>query len=1049
LPDLHESVRALESKWAKVILRLERKHEQLVKGKPEWAKKELVNIDFSSLNLSPAKERPPIKEDIPPLLAEYQSAFKEASLWVDSVEARIKDKKSNDKHSREVDLGQEVEEWTPKMADLRAMSEKVVHACKREDLKNEMKRLDQRWEEIVKEVEERLKPTLAFHMIETKGSPAKPEEKNPATTLDEETIQTLPEENLTPVKRRLPAELDLDWKSKEKSSAPKRPSADELLSSGESSPDLEIVTGTMVLKSNSPTFVRETVSKIPKIKSSPVDKKVTSPVKSPPKTLPKPQWFSLEKSPEKVPKNGNNNNVGKDDEDVEAFLAKENSAIERILSEATSDLAEVQKKASYSQAKNKMSYDLHQRDLKQFEESVTSMHAKMEKANLKLDQLENEQDLRLKRDFIGMEARLLEAEVATLISRGDTLILLSHRDDVAKGELLQKRVSKLRETWKRLKQRADKMIDATEKTEEDIRQFRKDVFDVKRWLEDTNRKLQRKPNEDDLVKLANEVKAKKVDIDHLSHQSLSWPKNDMMGTQEVALTMIKSQWETLQQKVLKYCKDRNIQTANLKDANKQADQIAIKAASDEILQRIEKMREAVKAIERQMTTQVLAGKVFENLEDQSQALQTVKEALETLRPNIRGTAKDLEVLTGSLSLEYLEKIVIISEKLRDEWREVKRNYSERYNLWVASNDKHTMYQKRRVELENWLERAEHLLVGQQTHVSSNKNTPTGAASPEQIQIERQVSEKNKEVTDLAMLGKDIMSQTSAQQHLEIQTQVDKILKRWKFLLSQLATQREILNKEKFHNNVNYISRWINDNQKKVNAVVNPSDVGALNEAIQFLHGFDEALVEKDKQMDKLCNSNAAISSDVVHKLRNKYDNLIQAIPKRLQELQEQVQAINDLTSKVVTASVWIEHLEGQEPVSPNKASFKKVVDEKEAELEAILNSYDGLVKEARRKDFAVEKQLAEKVSKLKSQWEAIKLNQTTPSKSPRALKNTSSQSVSANGARSNLHRQPQIFANLRDHRDWIQRKRRQLGALALAGNAESVQRQLDEHVVLR
>ena len=83
--------------------------------------------------------------------------------------------------------------------------------------------------------------------------------------------------------------------------------------------------------------------------------------------------------------------------------------------------------------------------------------------------------------------------------------------------------------------------------------------------------------------------------------------------------------------------------------------------------------------------------------------ETVRQALDKLRPTIKKTAKDLEVLTGSLSVEYLEKIVALSEKLRDEWQMVNKNYSERQTLWNVSQEKHQSYHNKRKELDNWLE----------------------------------------------------------------------------------------------------------------------------------------------------------------------------------------------------------------------------------------------------------------------------------------------------------------------------------------------------------
>ena len=37
-------------------------------------------------------------------------------------------------------------------------------------------------------------------------------------------------------------------------------------------------------------------------------------------------------------------------------------------------------------------------------------------------------------------------------------------------------------------------------------------------------------------------------------------------------------------------------------------------------------------------------------------------------------------MTGTLSVEYLEKIVALSERLRDEWQQVNKKYKERHQV---------------------------------------------------------------------------------------------------------------------------------------------------------------------------------------------------------------------------------------------------------------------------------------------------------------------------------------------------------------------------------
>lgn len=42
-------------------------------------------------------------------------------------------------------------------------------------------------------------------------------------------------------------------------------------------------------------------------------------------------------------------------------------------------------------------------------------------------------------------------------------------------------------------------------------------------------------------------------------------------------------------------------------------------------------------------------------------------ALETLRPEVKQTERDVELISGSLSMEYFEKRTALGEKFRQEW----------------------------------------------------------------------------------------------------------------------------------------------------------------------------------------------------------------------------------------------------------------------------------------------------------------------------------------------------------------------------------------------
>ena len=69
-------------------------------------------------------------------------------------------------------------------------------------------------------------------------------------------------------------------------------------------------------------------------------------------------------------------------------------------------------------------------------------------------------------------SRVLEAEVATHISRGDTLVLLADRHDIELGQRTQATVKQLRQQWQQLKQLSDRKKLLAKAYEDKLSQFR-------------------------------------------------------------------------------------------------------------------------------------------------------------------------------------------------------------------------------------------------------------------------------------------------------------------------------------------------------------------------------------------------------------------------------------------------------------------------------------------------------------------------------------------------------------------------------------------------
>ena len=144
------------------------------------------------------------------------------------------------------------------------------------------------------------------------------------------------------------------------------------------------------------------------------------------------------------------------------------------------------------------------------------------------------------------------------------------------------------------------------------------------------------------------------------------------------------------------------------------------------------------------------------------------QALEKLRATSKRIEKDLEVLYGTLSMEYFEKITGQSEKFRKEMERANQKYIERKEQWRKCVEKRELFDQRRKSLIVWLAEAESRVAT----ITSKEASDTG-----------------KGITDFAILAKEIASRTSPDEGSLIQTQTDEVIQKWKVFLRIFAESK--------------------------------------------------------------------------------------------------------------------------------------------------------------------------------------------------------------------------------------------------------------------
>ena len=676
LTTLKESMTSLDEKWNQVHDILTGQL-TLIASQSMMEETEISTLsdNLAELKLGNQKRKLSDMQNHPekqaPLLDDFRTAFQEVSVWINKAEAQL----NTNRQSQERQVGQEIDDWArAKMSNLRQMAEKLVELFVKDsnDVEPEMASLHLRWQHIVQEVEKRLGSHQAFRMVEVEEI---------KTTISHLSITT---DTATPSMATLP-----DYHPDEEI---------ETLIEEDEEDDNESASAKqsrIIRFTDDNRLIRSSDSLSNELHH--LKQKKSSPQPPPPEPLPKPKWYleqraqgliQMPMSPEKVKVIQNTlpspqKLVGKvektsvqameqakreaektivvqqqsstsvtiseasspsalsqsimTDEDNQ-LLAKENAMIDHLLAETELQLEEV---ARHVRGLEVVKDKEHQ----EFENCAKALMEKLEAASRKVDQVDGEEDIKLRRDLINMDLKVLESEFNSVIGRGDKA--LNHLKHSKAGKAIEDQLREVRIAWRSLKSRAEQKKTSIVETEVKLKQFKREVDESKRWLTSSKVKMVRAMHDDKVLKqFVLEVRNRKSDVEHLNLLASQLKHRNAFAPHEMTLNIINADWEEILEGIKPLVKKMPANGNELMHSEEDSKKLLVapgspmvKAApATEVAIRMSKMLDALAAIERQLDTQTLSlERPCENLQGQSEALSTAKNALERLRPSMKQT----------------------------------------------------------------------------------------------------------------------------------------------------------------------------------------------------------------------------------------------------------------------------------------------------------------------------------------------------------------------------------------------------------------------------
>lgn len=135
--------------------------------------------------------------------------------------------------------------------------------------------------------------------------------------------------------------------------------------------------------------------------------------------------------------------------------------------------------------------------------------------------------------------------------------------------------------------------------------------------------------------LRREAEVRKSKLKELNARAAALKGHRALGSQELALTVLNSDWEELQQKLSMKPDPKLGAGASVVRPSTLPASPRISASQSspagQISARIEKLRDELVSVECQLSASVLTGKIFENLSGQSEALDAIQAQLDKVR----------------------------------------------------------------------------------------------------------------------------------------------------------------------------------------------------------------------------------------------------------------------------------------------------------------------------------------------------------------------------------------------------------------------------------
>ncbi|XP_011310319.1 dystrophin isoform X6 [Fopius arisanus] len=615
-----------------------------------------------------------------------------------------------------------------------------------------------------------------------------------------------------------------------------------------------------------------------------------------------------------------------------------------------------------------------ERDIIEFEQAAQLMSRRIDVMLMTVGAVSNEKDPSERLEVLKNEVSSLAPDAASLISRGDGLVMKVHMLDPGRAEKIKnEHQDKLRSKWHQVMTEVDSRRVQAQKAEQLLKQYNKLISDFEKWFREVPAKLEQANNyEKQLESFTEEFDAKQEEIEKLNNLCNELKKLNV-GYPEAIRYSINTRWHEISSQFKRYSGSKDKE--KVADKKMELQEVGSASALD-FATRSNKLREAISTISRSLNSTPLNGKDYELFLSQEECLRKMSNALSILRPSVEEMGYLSESAALSIKKETSDQAKRLAEKLREEWLTVNRNYTERYNRWVKCSQKWREVDHSCWMFTEYMDKSTEILK----KVSPKKS---GGVLPE---MEHEIQQMQKMFGSIGTLHADILSRSSPEDITELQTTVDHAKHRWHQLLAEFnALKEKYTAMEKKVNNKEAILQSAKNSIGRVSALLdssaNPSDDTSLSIRLSMIKAREEELGAQKNELESL-KSHSHNSDDeqllgLLREIATGQSNLSchrDYVQNKLISIKKYINSLDSVMGWVMETSTRINisrELPGTEREQVLDGIMVEVKD-RETEVKEVLENYTNLEKECEAAKQPVSVELQEKLKKLREDWHHVK-----------------------------------------------------------------------------